>query len=107
MKDSEPIPFDDTQPSMSKEMLDAINARFDRGSARMGRMEQALAENTAITKRIDANTAGLVEWSQNLEGASKVVGAIMAVAKPLAILATMLAALTGFWVAFKTGVGWK
>ena len=66
------------------DQLDTINARLDEGDQRMARMEGQMAENTAITRRVDTNTAAIVEAFQTLQGAFKVLETLGKLAKPLA-----------------------
>ena len=51
--DSAPIPFDPEEPLDSDPTtIEAINARFARGSARMQRLEEELKRNTDMTREM-------------------------------------------------------
>ena len=71
--------------------------------ARVGRLEQALADNTASTRRVESNTTDLVEAFSNLKAALKVLNWIAACVKPLGYIAAAIAAMVGLYTAFKAG----
>lgn len=51
--ESGPIPFDPEEPLDSEStVVEAINARFARGSARMHRLEEELKRNTEMTREM-------------------------------------------------------
>lgn len=81
--------------------LDSINARLDDGDQRMARIESQVAENTAITRRVDKNTAALVDFFDSLQGAFKVLELLGKLAKPLAWLGAFGVTLYGFWTHIK------
>lgn len=91
--------FEKTVPGQ----LDTINARLDEGEIRMGRLERSLAENTAATKRVEANTAELIEWSKAFQGAFKVLDGMGKLAKPVTAIVGVVAACAAAWAAFKAG----
>lgn len=63
-----------------------------------------LAENTKATKRIEANTAELLDVFESWKGAMKVLNWIGKAAKPLGYIATFVGAIVGIWAALKSGV---
>lgn len=72
------------------------------------KLEQAeflkqLQENTAATKRIEANTAEMLEAFESFKGAMRVLEWIGKAAKPIGYIVGLCAAITGFWTALKTG----
>lgn len=76
------------------------------------KLEQAefrhlLAENTAATKRIEANTAEMLEVFESFKSALRVLNWIGKLAKPLGYIIGLCAAITGFWTALKTGAAPK
>lgn len=81
--------------------FDTINARLDEGDQRMARMEGQMAENTAITRRVDTNTAAIVEAFQTLQGAFKVLETLGKLAKPLAWIGALGVTVYGFWTHVK------
>lgn len=83
---------------------------FGELSGRVGNLEEGfdtfkseLADNTAATKRIEANTSDLVEAFANLKGAFRVLNWIGKFAKPLGYIAGAAAAVLSLWTAFKAG----
>lgn len=84
------------------DQFDTINARLDEGDQRMARMEGQMAENTAITKRVDANTAAIVEAFQTLQGAFKVLETLGKLARPLAWIGALGVTLYSFWSQVKS-----
>ena len=63
----------------------ALNARVDE-------LERKLSENTELTKRVEANTAELVDILESWKGAMKVIEFLSKLAKPIGVLSTMVAA---------------
>jgi hypothetical protein len=82
--------------------FDTINARLDEGDQRMARMEGQMAENTAITKRVDMNTAAIVDAFQTLQGAFKVLELLGKLARPLAWIGALGVTLYSFWSQVKS-----
>lgn len=82
--------------------FDTINARLDEGDQRMARMEGQMAENTALTRRVDANTASIVEAFQTLQGAFKVLETLGKLARPLAWIGAFGVTLYSFWAQVKS-----
>lgn len=85
---------------------------FDELRDRVGHLESQfetlsgqLADNTATTRRVESNTADLIELFQSFRGAFKVFEYIGKLAKPLGAIVALLAAIAGLWTALKTGVG--
>ncbi|WP_426391977.1 hypothetical protein [Variovorax sp. R-27] len=83
---------------------------FGELSGRVGNLEEGfdtfkaeLADNTAATKRIEANTSDLVEAFANLKGAFKVLNWIGKFARPLGYIAGAVAAVVSLYTAFKAG----
>ena len=73
------------------------------------KLEQAqfrveLAENTNATKRIEANTAELLDVFESWKGAMKVLNWIGKAAKPIGYVVGMGASIAAFWAALKAGV---
>ena len=73
------------------------------------KLEQAqfrveLAENTNATKRIEANTAEMLDVFESWKGAMKVLNWIGKAAKPLGYLVGLGASIAAFWAALKGGV---
>jgi hypothetical protein len=89
---------------------DPTSTDFGELSDRVGNLEQGfgtfkteLADNTAATKRIEANTSDLVEAFANLKGAFKVLNWIGKFARPLGYIAGAIAAVVSLYTAFKAG----
>lgn len=68
---------------------------------RLDDFESRLEENTTLTKRIDTNTADMVELFNSWKGAMKVLDVLGRVAKPLLAIGGLIAAM----FAWKTGTG--
>jgi len=73
------------------------------------KLEQAqsrveLAENTNATKRIEANTAEMLDVFESWKGAMKVLTWIGKAAKPLGYVVGLGASIAAFLAAFKGGV---
>ena len=73
------------------------------------KLEQAqfrveLAENTNATKRIEANTAELLDVFESWKGAMKVLNWIGKAAKPIGYVVGLGASIAAFWAALKGGV---
>lgn len=66
-----------------------------------------LAENTKATKRIEANTAELLDVFESWKGAMKVLNWIGKAAKPMGYIAGFCASMYAFWTAVKSGVSPK
>lgn len=88
-----------------------VNSGLGELRERVGNLEAAstqlkkdLADNTAVTKRIDENTKGLVDALANLEGFTKVINAVAKFTKPILAFATVVA---GLWFTFKSGISAK
>lgn len=106
---------------MNDENLQQIHNELAEGDKRMDsltdevtaiKLEQAqfrveLAENTNATKRIEANTAELLDVFESWKGAMKVLTWIGKAAKPLGYLVGLGASMAAFWAAIKGGVSPK
>jgi hypothetical protein len=68
---------------------------------RVGNLERGLADNTAATKRIEANTAELVDVFVSWKGAMKVLETIGKAAKPLAAIVSLGAAVVVWWASIR------
>ncbi|GDY37675.1 hypothetical protein [Acidovorax sp. NB1] len=106
---------------MNEENLQQIHNELAEGDKRMNsltdevtaiKLEQAqfrveLAENTNATKRIEANTAEMLDVFESWKGAMKVLTWIGKAAKPLGYLVGLGASMAAFWAALKGGVSPK
>lgn len=89
------------------EEIAEIKVRLDAGDARMGRIEQDLAANTAATQQTAASTAELVDLFTSFKGAFRVFEYIGRLAKPLGYIVGALASVAALWTAWKSGVNPK
>lgn len=103
---------------MNDENLQQIHDELAEGDKRMNsladevtavKLEQAqfrveLAENTNATKRIEANTAEMLDVFESWKGAMKVLTWIGKAAKPLGYVAALCASIAAFWTAMKSGI---
>jgi len=106
---------------MNEENLQQIHNELAEGDKRMNsltdevtaiKLEQAqfrveLAENTGATKRIEANTAEMLDVFESWKGAMKVLTWIGKAAKPVGWIAGMVASFVAFWTAIKSGISPK
>jgi len=87
--------------SESHPEITAIHSRLDAGDARMARIEKSLAANTAATRRVETNTSDLVDLFESFKGAFKVLEGLGKIAKPVAAVVGLGAALLSLWAGFK------
>lgn len=66
-----------------------------------------LKENTDATKRIEANTAEMLDVFESFKGAMKVLNWIGKAAKPMGYVVGLCASIAAFWAALKVGVSPK
>lgn len=66
-----------------------------------------LKENTDATKRIEANTAEMLDVFDSFKGAMKVLNWIGKAAKPMGYVVGLCASIAAFWAALKGGVSPK
>ena len=78
---------------MTDERRRADDARFAALDARCGNIEKCLAENTAITAGVKADTAAIVEAWTAIAGGLKVLGVLGKVAKWATYLVSLAAAV--------------
>jgi hypothetical protein len=69
-----------------------------------GLLKDDLLENTRTTKKVEANTAGVVEAFQAAAGAFKVLETIGKLAKPLLWIGTIATAVATFWNSWKASI---
>lgn len=89
------------------EEIAEIKVRLDVGDARMERIEQDLAANTAATQQTADSTAELVDLFNSFKGAFRVFDYIGRLAKPLGYIVGALASVAALWTAWKSGVNPK
>lgn len=99
--DSPETPDTGAPDTESHPEISAIHARLDAGDARMARIEKSLAANTAATKRVETNTSDLVDLFVSFKGAFKVLEGLGKIAKPVAAVVGLGAALLSLWAAFR------
>lgn len=73
------------------------------------KLEQAqfrveLAENTNATKRIEANTAEMLDVFESWKGAMKVLTWIGKAAKPIGYVVGLGVSIAAFWTSIKSGI---
>ena len=82
------------------EKLNSLTDRVGSIEQSQVRLEAQVAENTEMTKRIEANTAGVVEAFNAVLGGLKVLGFLARMAK---WASWILAGAGAVWVLMKTG----
>jgi len=80
-----------------------VDARLKDGDLRMQGIRDDLDINTAATKRVETNTAALVELFSNAQGAFRVLEMLAKLAKPLGVIAMAAGGVLGLWHAVKGG----
>lgn len=80
-----------------------VDKRLDDGAATMKALRADMAENTATTKRVQADTSELVELLTSFKGAFSVLESIAKLARPLGFIAAAVAAFIGLWTVIKGG----
>lgn len=81
-----------------------IRQRLRDGAVRMARIEAELGVVTASTDAIKADTSELVDFFKAMQGAFKVLNWMGNVARPVAAIAALAAALWGLMAAVKGGM---
>ncbi len=87
---------------------DTIDRRLDKGAQRMGRIESDLAamrsrleSNAAIMQKVLDSTAEIVEFFASMRGAMRVLDWIGKLARPVAGIVGLCAALVALWTAIR------
>lgn len=70
-------------------------------NGRVLKMESNLKSNTEATARVEKNTEDIVEFFTSVKGAFKVFEFIGRLAKPVAVISSLLLSLVGLWQLFK------
>jgi len=81
----------------------SIFARLEEGDARMTRIEQDLAANTAATKKTADSTSELVELLQAFKGGFRALEYLGKLARPLGYILKVCVAIAAIWATYKTG----
>lgn len=79
----------------------SIHERLDAGDQRMERIEGDLAANTKATQQVAANTQEMVAMFESFRGAFRVLEGLGKLAKPMASLLALGAAIAGLWASMK------
>lgn len=82
-----------------------VDRRLDEGAATMSGLHSAIAENTAETKNIKADTRELVALLNSFKGAFRVLELIGKAARPLGYIAALVGSVLGIVSIFKGGGG--
>lgn len=82
-----------------------VDRRLDDGAETMRGLREDLAENTAATRKVQADTSELVELLKSFKGAFTVLEKLGKLARPLGYIAMAASALVGFWAALKGCAG--
>lgn len=69
-----------------------------------GELKDNLLENTETTKKVEANTKGVVEAFEAAAGAFKVLETIGKLAKPLAWIGSIAITIATFWNSWKASL---
>lgn len=88
----------------TREDIVRIDQRLDRGDSRFDKLEEQIKANSALTKKSCDDTGEMLEFFRDMKGAFKVFNMIGKLAKPLAAIVALGAAIVGFWAAIKSGI---
>ena len=83
--------------------IERIDQRLDRGDSRFDRLEEEIKASAAMTRQACEDTGEMLEFFRAMKGAFKVFDWIGKLAKPLAAIVALGAALIGLWTASKSG----
>lgn len=102
-EDTVPGQLDEIQDRLrgGERRMAAIELSLTHGEKRMSAMEISLSENTASTKRIETNTADLLDWMHAFQGALKVLEGFARLAKPIGVILGVIAAVSAGGAAVK------
>lgn len=89
----------------TREDIDHITARIDRGDSRFQALDGELRATNALAQKMCDDTAEMLEFFRAMKGAFKVLNLVGRLAKPMAAIVALGAALVGLWTAVKTGGG--
>lgn len=70
---------------------------------RVGHLERQMTVNTEATRRIETNTADLIDLVQSFRGGFKALEYLGKLAKPLGAIIALVAAIAGLWATLKGG----
>ncbi len=108
--DSAPMPLDAERRQDFREWRDQVNARLDKGAAKIDLLELGLQANTAMTQantviatQVQSDTNELVAFFKSVKGAFDVFNAIGKLAKPLGYIMVALSSMYGLYHAWKSG----
>lgn len=93
--------------SQGDERMDSLAEEVTAIKLEQSQFRAELAENTNATKRIEANTAEMLDVFESWKGAMKVLNWIGKAAKPLGYVVGLGASIAAFWTAIKSGVSPK
>lgn len=108
--DSAPAPFDYERRHDRREWRNEVNARLDKGAAKIDSLEQGLKINTEATqansvlvKNVQADTSEMVTLFKSFQGAFNVLTMIGKLAKPVGYIMVAVSAIVGFYHAWRYG----
>ncbi len=79
------------------------DARLDEGAKNFRLLRAEVADNTTMTKQVEANTSEVVSLLQSFQGAFKVFNLIGKFAKPLTYIVMAVTAVITLWTTWKSG----
>lgn len=79
--------------------------RLQDGDVTINQMRLDLAENTAVTRRIDSSTADLVDFFESTKGAFRVLNWIGKLARPIGAIIALFVAMWTAWIAYRGAGG--
>ncbi len=85
-------------------MPDTYKGEIDSVLAEQRLHTEQIQELYEVVKRIEADTAGIVEIFQSLNGAFKVLHCIGKLARPIGWIAATVTAVVAAWISIKEGI---
>lgn len=105
-----PAELDGERRQDYRQWRDKVEMRLDAGAQNMREMRAEIADNTTLTKEVQAvanqtqsDTSEVVALLKSFQGAFKVFNMVGHLAKPLGYIAMATSALWGLWVTWKGG----
>ena len=91
-------------PYPTHEQMNALSDSVQHAQERIQKIEAGLKENTEMTARLVDATDEMVDFFADMKSAFRVLNLIGKLAKPMAAIAALVAAVAGAWTALKAGV---
>lgn len=81
-----------------------VEQRLDRGDSRFDQLEAEIRAGNALAGETRKDIAEMLDYYRSIKGAFRVFDMIGKLAKPMAAIVALGAAVVGLWTAIKTGL---